>query len=245
MDPVSEIITAINVLPANGKEAADAITLIHQEQQAQGNKVEGLSMDGAGYNGPVLRELTDPQGLNLDVTVPPPAPRQWPIFPAERFPLTVLEDGSQVLTCPAGQCSGPGKPNPSQHTTLYRFKRKQCCACPLREQCLEHPDSKRGRTVQKNVYQKEYDKVEQKAKTPEYQETRRVHAKVERKLNEIARHQRCRRARYRRQPKVLAQAFWTALTVNIKRIVKLITASAPTVLGALGAPRVRAEPAAT
>src|SRR5208282_5327892 len=71
MDPESEIITAVNVLPANGEEAADAITLIHQEEEAQANKVEALSIDGAGYNGPVLRELTDPQGLNLDVTVPP------------------------------------------------------------------------------------------------------------------------------------------------------------------------------
>ena len=74
MDADSEIITAVNVLPANGPEAADAVTLIRQEESAQGNDVAGLSIDGAGYNGPVLRELTDPAGLNLDVTVPPPQP---------------------------------------------------------------------------------------------------------------------------------------------------------------------------
>ena len=56
----------------------------HQEEAAQGNDVQGLSMDGAGYNGPVLRELTDPEGLNLDVTVPPPSFWEirlaWPRF---------------------------------------------------------------------------------------------------------------------------------------------------------------------
>jgi len=102
MVAINEIITGVNVLPANGEEAADAVTLIQQEQQAQANKVEGLSMDGIGYNGPVLRELTNPQGLNLDVTVPPQSPRERTTFPTERFSLTVLEDGTRVLTCPAG-----------------------------------------------------------------------------------------------------------------------------------------------
>jgi transposase len=237
MDPVSEIITAVNVLPANGEEAADAVTLIRQEEKAQANKVEALSIDGAGYNGPVLRELTDPQGLNLDVTVPPKAARERTTFPPERFPLTVLEDGTQVLTCPAGQTSGAGKRTP-KYTTLYRFQAKQCGACSLREQCLEHPASNRGRTVQKNEYQAEYDKVAEKAKTPEYQETRRVHSKIERKLNEVARHHRCRRARYRGKTKVLVQALWTTLVVNIKRMVKLMARSVPPAVGALG---VRAE----
>ncbi len=237
MDPESEIITAVNVLPANGEEAADAVTLIRQEEEAQANKVEALSIDGAGYNGPVLRELTDPQGLNLDVTVPPKAARERTTCPPDRFPLTVLEDGTQVLTCPAGQTSGAGKPT-EKHTTLYRFQAKQCNACPLREQCLEHPESNRGRTVQKNDFQAEYDKVAEKAKTPEYQETRRVHPKIERKLNEVARHHRCRRARYRGKGKVLVQALMTALVVNIKRMVKLMARSVHPALGALA---VRAE----
>jgi hypothetical protein len=56
IDADSELITAINVLPGNGAEAADAVTLIEQEEAAQGNAVAALSMDGAGDNGPVLRE---------------------------------------------------------------------------------------------------------------------------------------------------------------------------------------------
>ncbi len=240
MDAVSEIITAIYVLPANGAEGEDALNLIRQEEEAQGNRVEGLSMDGAGYNGPLLRELTDPQGLNLEVTVPPPAPRTRTTFAPDRFPLTVLADGTPVLTCPAGQTSGPGQAIPKKHTTLYRFKAKQCAACPLREQCLDHPEREHSRrTVQKNVYQAEYDKVAEKAKTPEYQETRRVHPKIERKLNELVRHHHCRRARYRGLAKVLVQALCTALVVNVKRIVKLMACRAPNVPAAL---MVRAEP---
>jgi hypothetical protein len=72
IDADSELITSLNVLPGNGAEAADALALIAQEEAAQGNDVQELSMDGIGYNGPVLRELTNPEGLNLEVTVPPP-----------------------------------------------------------------------------------------------------------------------------------------------------------------------------
>ncbi len=91
IDPDSELITNVNVLPGNGAEAADAITLIRQEEAAQGNDVAALSMDGSGYNGPVLRELSDPQGLNLDVTVPPPAPAARTTFGPERFSLTIID----------------------------------------------------------------------------------------------------------------------------------------------------------
>ena len=71
MDPDSEFITEINVLAANGNEAADAVDLIRQEEAAHGNDVEAISIDGAGFNGPVLRVLENPQGLNLDTYVPP------------------------------------------------------------------------------------------------------------------------------------------------------------------------------
>jgi transposase len=240
MDPQSELITAVNVLASNGLEAADAITLIQQEEQAQANKVEGLSMDRCGYNGPVLRELSNPQGLDLEVTVPPKAAPERSTFPAERFALTVLEDGRRVLTCPAGHTSGPGNANSQKYTTLFRFKAKKCRCCPWREQCLQNPASRVGRTVQKNDYQAEYDKVTAKAKTPEYREVRRSHPKVERKLNEVVRHHHSRRARYRGKLKVLTQGFLTTMAVNIKRIVKLMVNKVPS---AASAPTVRAAPA--
>jgi transposase len=242
MDADSEIITAVNVLPANGAEAADAATLIHQEEAAQDNDVQGLSMDGAGYNGPVLHELTDPEGLNLDVTVPPPPMPERTTFGPDRFTLTVLDDGSRVLTCPAGQTSRPRQHNTHPTATQFVFKVESCAACPVREQCFQNPARKTGRTVVKNDYQAEYDKVQEKAKTPEYEETRRVHPRIERKLNELARHHRCRRACYRGKPKVLVQSLLTALVVNVKRMVKLLARSAPP---AMPTPAVRAEAAGT
>lgn len=223
IDADSELITSLNVLPGNGAEAADAVTLIKQEEAAQGNDVMGLSMDGAGYNGPVLRELTDPAGLNLEMTVPPPTLAARTTFAAERFSLTVLGAESAELTCPNGQATRQRSRTRQGTGWRYQFKTSQCAGCPLREQCLENPASRRGRVVVKNDYEAEYAQVEAKARTAQYAQTRQTHPKIERKLNEVVRHHNARRARFRGLPKVLIHAALAALAVNVKRMVKLLT----------------------
>ena len=237
IDSQSEIITALNVLPGNGLEAADAVKLIQQEEAAQANHVEGISMDGAGYNGPVLRELTDPKGLNLDVTVPPPPTPPSQLFGPERFTVQTAADGVAVLTCPNGQTCRPRCQSTKPPGTNYAFAPAQCVACPLRQQCL-NPATKGGRNVFKNEYQAEYDQVHAKAQTTAYRETRRAHRKIERKLNELARHHDCRRAKYRGQGKVRVQALLTGFVVNLKRMVCLLVDSVPNAIRELP---VRAE----
>jgi transposase len=238
IDPDSELITGLNVLPGNGAEAADAITLIEQEEAAQGNDIEGLSIDGAGYNGPVLRELTDPAGLNLDVTVPPPTLAPRTSFGPERFSLTIIDTQHGEVTCPAGQTTRQRSRTRQGTGYRYQFKASQCGACPLRNECLSNPAAKRGRVVVKNEYEAEYKKVQEKARTPQYQETRRTHPKIERKLGELARHHGARRARFRGIAKVLLQAVMTALVVNVKRMVKLLK---PSVAAEASPETVRAE----
>ncbi len=238
IDPDSELITNLNVLPGNGAEAADAITLIEQEEAAQGNDVQALSMDGAGYNGPVLRELTDPDGLNLEVIVPPPTAAPRTTFGPERFSLTIIDTQHGEVTCPAGHQTRQRSRTRQDRGYRYQFKTAQCAECPLRSECLENPATKRGRVVIKNDYEAEYRKVQEKAGTPAYQETRRTHAKIERKLGEVVRHHRARRTSFRGLAKVLTQAVLTALAVNVKRMVKLLT---PSVLPAAATETVRAE----
>jgi hypothetical protein len=104
IDSDSEIITQINVLAANGDEAVDALTLIRMEEAAHGNDVQALSIDGAGYNGPVLRELEDPEDLNVATHVPVPAEtcRACPLVgscmgkPSKRYGRTVCMSDYQA-----------------------------------------------------------------------------------------------------------------------------------------------------
>jgi len=229
MDADSELITAVEVLPANGDEAADAAELVRQEEQAQGNDVAALSIDGVGFQGAVLRELQDPEGLDLDVYVPPKKePTKGRV--AKMFPPTeFVEDPERgVVTCPAGHTSGHHTRS-DKHASVYRFGRKKCATCPLLDRCMNKPADhlgRFGRAVRKNDYQAEYDQACEKANTPEYQAVRAEHPKIERKLSELVRRHGIRRARYRGRWKVAIQALITATVTNAKRLVHLLDAPA-------------------
>jgi transposase len=217
MDADSEIITAVNVLPANGDEAGDAALLLEQEEAAHGNDVEALSGDGALYRGSVLRELTDPEGLNLEVFTPPTERMPLTVFGSEAF---TLSDDQKTLTCPAGETTSSCERNARDTGVKFRFSKKQCGACPLRAQCLSSPEGK-SRSVIKNDYEAEYQAAQAKAQTPEYAKVRREHPAIERKLSELVRRHDMRHARYRGLPKVHRQALLACMTVNLKRLVKL------------------------
>ena len=221
MDADSEIITALNVLPANGNEGGDAAYLIAQEEQAQGNDVAAVSIDGAGYRGTVLRELTDPEGLNLEVFTPPSQVPSAQGFPPERFALQVIE-GQPTLTCPAGKTTSNRERSGNDTGYKYRFAKRHCSGCELRSACLTNPDKALARSVIKNDYEAEYAAAKAKAQTPEYAAVRRRHPAIERKLAELVRRHDARHARYRGRLKVLYQQLMTGVVVNMKRIVRLL-----------------------
>jgi hypothetical protein len=245
MDADSELITGINVLPANGNEGADAAYLIAQEEAAHGNDVQAISIDGAGYRGPVLRELTDPDGLNLEVFTPPTERVELTVFGPEDF---TLSQDRKTLTCPAGQSTTRQERTHSGNAVKFRFSKGQCGPCVLREKCLAEATT-RSRTVAKNDYEAEYKAAQAKAQSPEYAQVRKEHPAIERKLSELVVRHDLRHARYWGLSKVLRQALITALDVNLKRMVHLVQprthsqAAAPKQPpDATMAPTVRAEP---
>ena len=223
IDADSELFTALNVLPANGDEAADAAELLRQEEAAHGNDVQQLSIDGIGFQGEVLRELEDPQGLAVDVIVPPKGEPATGKFGPRDF----VEDTARgVVTCPAGRESHYRQRDTNQRVTIYRFAQETCAGCPLRDGCLTQPSKTFGRTVRKNDYEAEYRRAREKATTAEYAAVRCEHPKIERKLSELVRRHGARRARYWGDWKVLCQQLLAATVANVKRIVRLL--SAPT-----------------
>ena len=221
LDPDSEIMTALNLLPANGDEAADARTLIEAEQKAHGNQVEALSIDGIGFQGAVLRDLSDPQDLDLTVYVPPHSQgiEQTPYFKPDDFQLS--PDGTRLM-CPNEAQTEHRHRNGKDTAWVFQFKPSQCATCPLLDHCLEKLPAKHGRSVSKNDYHAEYEAARQLAQTESYTQVRHQHPKVERKLAEIVRYHGGRLARYRGQMRVKIQYLLTGLAINIKRMVRLL-----------------------
>jgi len=222
VDPDSELITQINVLPAGGDEAADAVELIRSEENAHGNHIEAVSIDGAGFNGPMLRELEDPEGLNVNTFVPPPKEK-----PSETFtPDDFIEDTERgCVTCPAGQTSSYRHRNREDRGWMYQFQRSVCEECELLSRCMKHPPKGwSGKTVRKNDYEEEYRRARAKATTTEYAQVRAEHPKVERKLGEMMNRHGGRHARYHGGPKVLIQEFMAGMATDVKRLVRLLCA---------------------
>ena len=73
-----------------------------------------------------------------------------------------------------------------------------------------------------NDYAAEYTAARQKATTPAYQQVRREHPAIERKLAEMVRQHDGRRARYRGRARTRIQYLLTGLVVNVKRMVRLL-----------------------
>jgi len=218
MDADSEFITSLNVLPASGDEAADTVQLLRQEKAAHDNEVEAVSIDGVGFNGPLLRELEDPDGLNINTYVPVPKESESELFRPQDF----KEDTDcKVVTCPAEQTSKERYHDRQKQTTKYRFAAEVCRACPLLTHCMKKAPKQHGRTVCKTDYQPEHDRARQKATTSQYAAVRREHPAVERKLGEMMNRHGGRRARYRGRWKVLMQELMVATATNLKRLVRL------------------------
>ena len=218
VDADSELFTAINVMPADGNESADALVLVEQERTAHGNDIENLSIDGAGYDGPVIRELESEEGANVKVFVPPRTSANGGKFTSEMFELS--EDGLHV-TCPAGHESQYRQRQKTRHTTAYRFAREACDTCPLKDQCIE-PTQKHARTVRKNDYEPEYQMVRERAQTDEYFDVKQEHPRVERRLGELINRHDGRRARYRGTARVFVQQVLGAMAANVNRMIRLL-----------------------
>ncbi len=218
MDADSELITSVNVLPGNGDEAFDAIALVQDEEAEHGNKVEALSMDGAGYNGPLLDQLQDPEGLALDMYVPPKKDRSSPYFTSHDF---TYDAESEAVICPAGQRSRYGECDKKGKGRIFRFARTTCNACPLLPQCMKNPPKHFGKVVHKCEHVDILQGVHAKAKTQEYAAVRKEHPKIERKLSDLVNNYGARRAQYRGLPKVLYQATMECLAANVSRILRL------------------------
>lgn len=217
IDADSELITGVNVLPANANEGADAVHLIEQEETAHANDVEGVSMDDAGYQGELLRTLTNAEGLHLQVFVPPAERPTTEVFGPERF--TLSEEGT-TLSCPGGQ-STTWHERRDNGVRFYFSEPTHCRECPLRLQCLPSATAQR-RAVLKNAYEAEYRAAQAQAQTEEYAQVRKQHPRIERKLAELVRRHDLRRTRYRGLGRVLRQGILTGLVVNLKRIVRLL-----------------------
>jgi hypothetical protein len=162
LDADSQIITALEVLPANADEAADATALIGHEETTHANDVQTLSTDKAGLGGELLRAWQDRLRLGLEVLVPPTKVEPRLYFTADDFSHTPT---AGMLRWAGGVTSARRTRNRVDTGWKYVFPRDRCATCPLQAGCLEHLPKATGRMVVVNDYALEYTAEGQKVTT--------------------------------------------------------------------------------
>jgi hypothetical protein len=130
IDADSELFTSIDVLPADGNETADTLHLLDQEQAAHGNVIGQISIDGAGFDGSLIREL-ESRGITL--FVPPKEPSNGGRFKTTEFQFS--EHGAHAI-CPAGHEFQYRQRDEGRHATSFRFAKATSEARPLMKQCI-------------------------------------------------------------------------------------------------------------
>ncbi len=234
-EPQSELITQVEVRPANEYDADAALPLVEQQKESVGLLPKELLCDGA-YGSADVRAEMGKLGVEVVAKLRPLTDSKH--FRKDEFGIDLSDNGGEgSVTCPAGvkttdfRMSRDGWYRPVK---LFRFPKEVCERCELKERCLGGPAGRAkrpvrippGRQVQLHYHEEVIQKARAAQKTPEQKralrERLRPRAKVERKISEVLKLHGLRQGRYFGQEKTELQAQLTASMVNAKRLFTLI-----------------------
>jgi IS5 family transposase len=216
LDPDSRLITAVDVVPGNANEAVRTGTLLAREAPALPEGVV-LIADGLYNNATTVEQVEAAQAR--------------PCFGglrAERVSdAFTYETATDQMVCGEGHRS-IGKARVGQGD-LYYFSMHDCAACPRRPDCLTRGEREGKAQPRRRVYLSDVRKRQVVAGETGHA-WRKAHLKlrsrIEPKFAEQMVHHGLRQARYWGLAKVTGQVLLNALTVNLKRAVKLLARAA-------------------
>jgi len=215
VDPDTQLITAVDVLPGNAYDSGRALELVEQSEENTGMKVDETTGDCA-YGDGETREQFDQAGRKLIARVPTRTNRGF-------FPKEIFEIDLEAMTyiCPAGQITNKlasvggrkdryGRTYPQKS---FRFDSQVCAACSLRAQCVRAGPGK-GRTVSLHPQEKLLQEARALQKNPAFKEYRCMSQASEHRLARMVQ-LGMRKARYFGRKKTLFQALMAAAVANL------------------------------
>jgi len=214
-DAASELLLAVEPMPANRTDGADLLDLVDTVETQAGVTVEraiGDTSYGTGDN----RAACAARGIELVSPLPQPTD------PAVAKSAFTLDLATPRVTCPAGYTTttvSAARDPQGRPVWRFHFPRAVCEACELFARCVR--SQTQGRVITTNYHEDLLQAARARQATPEFNETYRKRAAVERKIADLVRHG-LRQARYIGQAKVRLQGYWTGAVVNLKRLFRLL-----------------------
>lgn len=220
VEPESQIITAVGVLPGNAPDNERALELVEESERSSGMQVEETIGDCA-YGDGATREQFHQAERRLVAKVPKRPNRG--LFPKEAFEIDL-----QVMncTCPAGQVTdrlvslGRTRPRDGGYMRgqAFQFDGAVCDACELRAQCTRAGPGK-GRTVNLHPQERLLQEARALQASPVFKEYQRLRQSSEHRLSRMIQ-LGVRQSRYFGRTKTLFQALMAATVANLTLIAR-------------------------
>lgn len=214
MIPEEKIITAVDVYDGAYVDGTGFVKLYNNTVDA-GVEVNQAYGDKAYFRKPII-EFLEENGVAIYI------PPSESVYRIDESKYSYNKDSDQWI-CEQGCYSVEKKKSnrKSRDSIYYYFAKEDCCNCPKRSECIKG-NAKRKR-FEVSISAPKFYEYSQLSKTEEFKEGYKKRACHENKNGEMKRFHGMDRARGYGLRSMRIQAKLTAIAVNLKRIVKLIT----------------------
>ena len=213
-EQTSELIVAIEPVPANAGDGRDLIAVIDQVEEQTGVTVERAIADGAYGTGD---NRADCANRDTDLVSPLGVPHDAAVAKT----AFTIDLPAHTVTCPQGHTLTTyteTKDKQGRPVKTFTFDRTTCEACPLFARCVH--SKTQGRSITLHYHEDLLQAARRRQSTDEFKDTYTLRPAVERKIAELTEHG-AKQARYLGTVLSGLQAQWTGAAVNLKRLFKL------------------------
>lgn len=215
VDPGTQLVTALDVLPAAAPDGGSSAALIRETSQTTGASVDTVLGDTAYGTAEQRLAAKD----HYQIVAPVPRTPRTGRFTKDVFTIDIEK---QTVTCPAGKrtqlCYRRTTTTKSGHrfsNKEFRFAQTDCVACPLRTQCIA-PGVPR-RTILVHAQEGLLQEAKRFQRTEDFRTLYRMRVAVEHRIARMVQ-LGLRNARYFGSTKVLFQLAMTAAVANLTLI---------------------------
>lgn len=204
-----------NIEVTRGNVSDDSMAECMTKHQKERHGLKPNKMRGDGIYGTIDNRKAF-NGMGIQLVAPENTSHNKGQIPRNKFKL---DTENNSLTCPAEKVTIKHYIKENTKNISYYFSVYQCRPCHLKKQCTK--------SLFRSVYFNEDMVIQEEAikynSTKDYKEDMKMRSHIEPKQAEMKRFHGLTRAIYRGLDRVNIQAIYTAIVVNLKRMVKVMS----------------------
>lgn len=209
-DPISGLVTALDVLPGNASDSHASLELVKQVETNTGAQVEKTIGDCAYGDGANRQQFADQERC---LVAKVPAPPSNELFHKAHFQIDLV---NHKVTCPAGQTTTDSRlvTHNGKKVHSFFFPVEVCQACPFKAQCIESKNDRYGRRITLHPQEPLLQEAREYQKQPEFRQDMTDRQQAEHVLARLVQ-LGARQARYVGRAKTKLQLVIIAAVLNL------------------------------